>query len=157
MKWGPTSVNSQPARVLFIRTRAEKERLAPALMGSNIEQVLAAPVTAIVAYDERFHDQVTRLFPPYDAKALFEGDAKLRYETAFRNSSLQGAYLILAARALGLDTCPMSGFDNAQVDKVFFGASTWRSNFVCTLGHGDQSKVAPRNPRLSFEEACRLL
>jgi 3-hydroxypropanoate dehydrogenase len=157
MKWGPTSVNANPARLLLLRSPEAKERLYPALLGSNVEQVRSAPVTAIVAYDERYIDLLPRLFPAYDVKPLFEGDAKLTYDTAFRNSSLQGAYLIIAARALGLDTCPMSGFDNQKVDEAFFRGTTWRANFLCTLGHGDAAGLSPRGPRLAFEEACRLL
>jgi 3-hydroxypropanoate dehydrogenase len=158
MKWGPTSVNSMPARIVFIRSAATKARLAPALMGSNREQVAAAPVVALVGYDENFHNNLKRLMPSHGEAAIayFEGDAKMRLDTAFRNSSLQGAYLILAARALGLDTCPMSGFDNNLVDQSFFAGTSLRSNFLCTLGYGDHSKLWPRGPRLSFEEVCEL-
>ncbi|MDR3464398.1 MAG: malonic semialdehyde reductase [Xanthobacteraceae bacterium] len=157
MKWGPTSVNSGPARLVFVQSDAGKEKLYPALMEANVAQVRAAPVTAIVAFDERFFDHVKDLFPAYDATALFAGDRKLRQETAFRNSSMQGAYLIIAARALGLDACPMSGFDNAKVDEAFFQNGTWRSNFICTLGHGDGTKLWPRGPRLAFEDVCRVV
>lgn len=156
MKWGPTSVNANPARILFLKSREAKERLAPALLSSNVEQVLSAPVTAIIAQDEQFTAFLPMLFPAMDVRPLFDGDAKLRSDTAFRNSSLQGAYLILAARALGLDVCPMSGFDNAKVDAEFFAGSSWRSNFLCVLGHGDASAVYPRGPRLTFDEACRI-
>jgi 3-hydroxypropanoate dehydrogenase len=159
MKWGPTSVNCQPARLIFLQSTAAKERLVPALMAAttNAEQVRSAPVTVIVAYDERFHTRVIDQFPAYDATAYFESDEKVRLDTAFRNGSLQGAYLILAARALGLDTCPMSGFDNARVDQEFFSESTLKSNFVCTLGYGDPSKLYPRGPRLGFDEVCQVL
>jgi 3-hydroxypropanoate dehydrogenase len=157
MKWGPTSVNSNPARLVFVRTEDAKARLYPALMELNVAAVRSAPVTAIVAYDERYTERLPELFPAYDAKPLFDADPKLRYDTAFRNSSLQGAYLILAARALGLDTCPMSGFDNAKLDEIFFRGTSWRSNFLCLLGHGDDAGLHPRGPRLAFDDACRLL
>lgn len=156
-KWGPTSVNANPARVLFVRTEEAKRRLYPALMDSNVPQVQDAPVAAIVCYDEAFTDKLPELFPHYDAKPLFDGDPKLAYDTAFRNSSLQGAYLILAARALGLDVCPMSGFDNAKVDAEFLSGTTWRSNFICTLGYGDEAGLYPRGPRVAYEEACRVM
>lgn len=156
-KWGPTSVNSSPVRLVFVRSAEARARLVPALAEFNVEQVRAAPVAAIVAYDERFAEQLPRLFPAYDARPLFDADPKLTYDTAFRNSSLQGAYLILAARALGLDVCPMSGFDNAKLDAAFFAGTSWRSNFLCVLGHGDPAGLYPRGPRLAFDEACRLL
>nr|WP_232537407.1 malonic semialdehyde reductase [Cystobacter fuscus] len=157
MKWGPTSVNSAPARIVFVRSESEKARLYPALMGSNIEQVKSAPVTAIIAYNEKFYEDLPRLFPSYDARHFFTNDPKFSYDTAFRNSSLQGAYLIFAARALGLDACPMSGFDNAEVDRVFFSGTALKSNFICTLGYGDSSKLYPRGPRLAFEEVCTIV
>ncbi|WPB81828.1 malonic semialdehyde reductase [Archangium violaceum] len=157
MKWGPTSVNSMPARLLFVRSEAEKEKLVPCVLGSNIEQIRTAPVTVIVAFDECFFAHSKRLFPAYDATALFANDSRLSEATAFRNSSLQGAYMMFAARALGLDVCPMSGFDNALVDQRFFQGTTWKSNFICTLGYGDESKLYPRGPRLSFEESCRIV
>lgn len=157
MKWGPTSVNSTPARVVFLRTEAAKERLLPALMGANVEQIKSAPVVAIVGYDERFVETLPRMFPSYDVRPLFDANPTLTHDTAFRNSSLQGAYMILAARALGLDVCPMSGFDNAKVDELFLGGTSWRSNFLCVIGHGDTSGLYPRGPRLDFDEACRLM
>ncbi len=156
-KWGPTSLNSLPMRLIFVKSESAKEKLYPTLMGSNVEQVKTAPVTAIVAYDEKFHAHLGKLFPAFDAKPMFETNPKLSADTAFRNGSLQGAYLILAARSLGLDTCPMSGFDNAKVDETFFKGRTWKSNFICTLGHGDKSKLFPRGPRLSFEEVCKII
>jgi 3-hydroxypropanoate dehydrogenase len=122
-KWGPTSANSLPMRIVFIKSNSAKEKLMPALAGSNVEQVRAAPVTAIVAYDQKFYDQLPTLFPAFDARSLFASNSSLSEQTAFRNSSLQGAYLILAARALGLDAGPMSGFDNAKVDQAFFEIS----------------------------------
>jgi 3-hydroxypropanoate dehydrogenase len=158
MKWGPTSANCLPMRAVFVQGAAAKEKLLPALMGGNVDQVKAAPVTAIIAYDEKFYTELPRLFPAMPgAKNMFESNATLSQATAFRNSSLQGGYLILAARALGLDACPMSGFDNGAVDKAFFSGTTWKSNFICNLGYGDASKLFPRGPRLSFEEACKIL
>jgi len=156
-KWGPTSVNSNPARILFITSGEVKERLYPTLLPLNVEQVRSAPVVAVVCYDERYTERLPQLFPAFDAKPLFDADAKLRQETAFRNSSLQGAYLILAARALGLDVCPMSGFDNDALDEALLQGTHWRSNFLCILGHGDAQAVYPRGPRLEFDEACRVV
>jgi 3-hydroxypropanoate dehydrogenase len=158
LKQGPTSANSSPARFLFLRTRYAKEKLAPALSGGNREKTLAAPVTAIVAYDPRFYEKLPKLFPHNsDAMSWFTNNDALAASTAFRNGTLQGAYLILAARALGLDTGPMSGFDNAMVDELFLTDRGWRSNFLCNLGHGDPAGLFPRSPRLDFEEACVLL
>jgi 3-hydroxypropanoate dehydrogenase len=159
MKWGPTTMNSQPARLVFVRSKAGKEKLAPALSPGNREKTMAAPVTVIIAYDLRFYENLPRSFPNNpNAKAVFEGEEKKAHvqTTALRNGSLQGAYLILAARALGFDCGPMSGFDNAKVDAAFFPDGRVKSNFLCNLGHGDPGKVFPRNPRLSFEEACTL-
>lgn len=156
LKWGPTSLNSNPARFLFLTSAAAKEKLISALDPSNIEQVRAAPVAAIIAQDTCFHARSAEMFPAYDATTLFSEDAPLRAETAFRNSSLQGAYAILAARALGYDTCPMSGFDRGRVDEIFFKETSWKSNFLLLIGHGDGSGVYPRGPRLSFEVACRI-
>ncbi|WP_233206352.1 malonic semialdehyde reductase [Haliangium sp. UPWRP_2] len=129
----------------------------PHLLGSNVEQVRAAPVVAIVAYDAHFLDQITRLFPAVDVRPYFAGNEGLIHDTAFRNSTLQGAYFIMAARALGLDVCPMSGFNNAGVDEAFFQDRGWRSNFLCTLGYGDDTRLFPRGPRLSFSEACDIV
>ncbi len=172
MKWGPTSANSCPARILFLRSVEAKQRLVPALAPPNVEKVLAAPVTAIIGLDFRFFDLLPKLFPQSPGfKDMFEKSPELADATARRNSSLQGAYLILAARALGLDCGPMSGFDNAKVDQEFFGAGREmsdcdqeffplthvRSNFLCNIGYGDRSRLFPRNPRLDFEEACALL
>lgn len=158
MKWGPTSANSSPARILFLRTPEAKERLRPALMSANVDKTLQAPVTAILAYDLKFYEHVPRLFPNNPAmREIFSRSADLAQTNAFRNGSLQGGYFILAARALGLDCGPMSGFDNAKVDAEFFPTSPWKSNFLCNLGYGDHSKLFPRNPRLDFDEACRLL
>jgi 3-hydroxypropanoate dehydrogenase len=158
MKWGPTSANSSPARIVFLRTKEAKERLRPALMPLNVDKTLQAPVTAILAYDLKFFEHLPKLFPMKpDMKNMFSGSAELAQITAFRNGTLQGGYFILAARALGLDCGPMSGFDNAKVDAEFFPSSSVKSNFLCNLGYGDHSKLFPRSPRLDFEEACQLL
>jgi 3-hydroxypropanoate dehydrogenase len=158
LKWGPTSNNCSPARFVFLRTREAKERLRPALMPGNLDKVLQAPVTAIIATDQAFFEKLPQLLPHNpNAIHLYKGNPALAQSTASRNGTLQGAYLIIAARALGLDCGPMSGFDNAMVDAEFFAGTSIRSNFLCNLGLGDPSKVFPRSPRLTFEEACRLL
>jgi 3-hydroxypropanoate dehydrogenase len=160
MKWGPTTFNTQPGRFVFVRSKEAKEKLAPALTPANLEKTMQAPVTAIVAYDLRFYENLPKTLPHRpEANKAFMGDEKLAHaeRTAFRNSSLQGAYLIIAARALGLDCGPMSGFDNAKVDAAFFADGRWKSNFLCNMGRGDATKVIPRNPRLTFEEACRIV
>jgi 3-hydroxypropanoate dehydrogenase len=158
LRWGPTSANSSPARFVFLRTPEAKERLRPALAPGNVAQTMAAPVTAIVAYDLRFYEQLPRLFPAVPAMHdMFARDADLAEATARRNSSLEGAYMILAARAVGLDCGPMSGFDNAKVDQEFFPGGRVHSNFLCNLGHGNAAKAHPRGPRLLFDEACTLL
>ena len=153
-KWGPTSANSLPMRIVFVKSNSAKEKLMPALSGSNVEQVRAAPVTAIVAYDQKFYDQLPTLFPAFDARSMFASNPSLSEQSALRNGSLQGAYFILAVRALGLDTGPMSGFDNAKVDQAFFENSSWKSNFLCNIGYGDATKLHPRGPRLGFDQAC---
>jgi len=153
-KWGPTSANSSPMRIVFVKSKSAKEKLLPAVTGSNVEQVRAAPVTAIIAYDQKFYDQLPALFPAFDARSLFAANPSLSEQTAFRNGSLQGAYFILAARAIGLDTGPMSGFDNASVDRIFFENTSWKSNFLCNIGYGDAAKLYPRGPRLDFDKAC---
>jgi 3-hydroxypropanoate dehydrogenase len=153
MKLGPTSANCSPARLVFVRTPEGKEKLKPALSAGNIEKVMAAPVTVIVAQEPLFYQHLPTLFPPADAKAWFSGNPDLAEETAFRNSSLQGAYLMLAARALGIDSGAMSGFDKNKVDRAFFAASGWKSNFLINLGHGVAEHPFPRLPKLSFEEA----
>jgi 3-hydroxypropanoate dehydrogenase len=158
LKWGPTSANSSPARFLFLRTREAKERLRPALSPGNVEKTMQAPVTVIVAYDPKFFDYLPRLFPHNpDARSWFAPNEAFAAETAFRNGTLQGAYFIVAARALGLDCGPMSGFDKAKVDEEFFSYRGWKSNFLCNLGHGDPEGLFSRSPRLDFEEACELL
>lgn len=156
LKWGPTSANSSPARFVFVRSPEAKKKLAPALDDGNREKTLAAPVTVIVAHDLDFHEKLPYLFPHTDAKSWFDGPREKRETPAFRNGTLQGAYLILAARSLGLDTGPMSGFDNAKVDEAFFKGTQVKSNFLVNLGHGDASKLFPRSPRLSFDEAARI-
>ncbi len=171
MKWGPTSMNGCPARILFLRTKESKERLRPALVPGNVEKTMAAPVTAIIANDMKFYEKLPKLMPHYaKAASLFEDSPELAEATAKRNATLQGAYFMLAARALGLDCGPMSGFDNAKVDQEFFGAGLERegvcqeyspgrlkSNFLCNLGFGDPAGLRPRLPRLDFGEACKLL
>jgi 3-hydroxypropanoate dehydrogenase len=158
MKFGPTSMNCTPARFLFLRTREAKERLRPFLMQANVDKTMAAPVTAVVAYDLKFYERLPQLFPHYaGAREIFANNPELAQITAMRNGTLQGGYFILAARALGLDCGPMSGFDNAKVDAEFFAGEPVKSNFLCNLGYGDASKLFPRNPRLAFDEACRVL
>jgi 3-hydroxypropanoate dehydrogenase len=156
-RWGPTSANSSPARFVFLESEAGKARLLPALAPTNVEKTKSAPVTVIVAWDAEFHEKLPKLFPHADIRSLFAGNASLAEETAFRNSSLQGGYFILAARALGLDCGPMSGFDKAKVNAEFFPDGKWKANFLCNLGYGDRSKLYPRNPRLDFDEACKVL
>lgn len=153
---GPTSANCSPGRFVFVKTAEAKEKLRPALSAGNVNKTMAAPVTVIVAMDMAFFDQLPRLFPHADARSWFVGNDELVRATAFRNSSLQGAYLIMAARALGLDAGPMSGFDAAQVDEAFFAGTTIRSNFLVNLGYGDRTKLHPRNPRLSFGDIARI-
>jgi len=154
---GPTSANSSPARFVFLTTPEAKARLKPVLAPGNVEKTMAAPVTAIIAWDTQFHEILPRLFPQFDMRSYFVGNQSLIDETAFRNSSLQGAYFILAARALGLDCGPMSGFDASKLNAEFFPDGKWKANFLCNLGYGDQSKLTPRNPRLGFEEAAIVL
>lgn len=155
-KMGPTSANCCPARVVFVRSREAKAKLEPALSESNRAKTMAAPVVAILGMDLEFYEKLPMLFPHADARSWFAGKPRLIEDTAFRNSSLEGAYLILAARALGIDTGPMSGFDNAKVDEAFFAGTAVRSNFICSLGYGDPGKLFPRSPRLPFDQACRI-
>ena len=157
LRMGPTSANSSPARFVFLRTPDAKERLRAALSPGNVDKTMSAPVVTIVAYDPQFFEQLPKLFPHADARAWFAGNETLATETAFRNGTLQGAYLIMAARAVGLDAGPMSGFDRAKVDEAFFADSGWKSNFLVNLGHGDGTGQFPRSPRLTFDEACVLL
>lgn len=156
-RWGPTSANSTPARFVFLETEAAKARLLPALAPLNVEKTKAAPVTVIVAWDTEFHEKLPKLMPHADMRSYFVGKQGLIDETAFRNSSLQGGYFILAARALGLDRGPMSGFDQAKVNAEFFPDGKWKANFLCNIGYGDHGKLFPRSPRLAFEEACQVL
>ena len=157
LKWGPTSGNSLPGRFVFVVSAAAKARLRPALEAGNVDKTMSAPATVIVAYDSRFYELLGKTNPRSKARALFEGNPAIAAETAFRNGSLQGAYLILAARALGLDCGPMSGFDAARLDAEFFPDRRWRSNFLVNLGYGDRALLHPREPRLDFGEACELL
>ncbi len=157
MKWAPTSANCSPARIVFVRSAAAKQRLLPAMAPGNVEKTRTAPVTAIIAHDTEFHEKLPKLFLQADARSWFAGNPALIDTTAFRNGTLQGAYLIIAARSLGLDAGPMSGFDNAKVDQEFFPDGKVKSNFMVNLGYGDHTKLFPRNPRLSFSDAAQIL
>ncbi|MCP1336413.1 malonic semialdehyde reductase [Futiania mangrovi] len=157
LKQGPTSANCSPARFVFVKSAEAKERLSPHLSSGNRAKTMAAPVTAIVAHDMAFYDRLPELFPHQDARSWFTGNDGVIAETAFRNGTLQGAYLIVAARALGLDCGPMSGFDKAGVDEAFFAGTAIRSNFLVNIGHGVPEKLHPRNPRLGFADACQIL
>jgi 3-hydroxypropanoate dehydrogenase len=157
MKWGPTSANSSPARIVFVKSGPAKEKLLSCVSPGNLEKTKSAPITAIIAGDMEFYEKLPKLAPHVDAKAWFVGNKELIEKTVMRNGSLQGAYLMIAARAYGVDCGPMSGFDNAKVDEAFFNGTTWRSNFICNLGYGEPSQLKPRAPRLSFEEACKIL
>jgi 3-hydroxypropanoate dehydrogenase len=153
-KMAPTSANCSPMRLVFVTTPEGKARLKPALAAGNLDKTMAAPVTAIIANDTRFFEELPRLFPHADAKSWFAGNEALAAATAMRNGTLQGAYLMLAARALGLDCGPMSGFDPARIDAEFFPDGRFKSNFLCNLGYGDPSKLFPRSPRFEFDEVC---
>ncbi|MDO9091856.1 MAG: malonic semialdehyde reductase [Rubrivivax sp.] len=157
MKWGPTSANSSPARLAFVRSAEAKARLVACVSPGNQAKVQEAPVTVIIGMDMAFYERLPQLFPHTDARSWFEGKDEMIRSTAFRNSSLQGGYLIMAARALGLGCGPMSGFDASRVDTEFWAGTTVKTNFICTLGHGNPAKVLPRSPRLSFDEACQLV
>ncbi|MBY0421156.1 MAG: malonic semialdehyde reductase [Parvularculaceae bacterium] len=157
MKWGPTSANCSPARFVFLATKAAKERLKPYLSPGNVDKTMSAPLVVVIGSDYAFYEKLPQLFPHTDAKSWFVGNERLIETTAFRNGTLQGAYLMIAARSLGLDCGPMSGFDNAGVDKEFFGGTTIRSNFICNIGYGTDENLFPRSPRLAFDEACRVL
>ncbi|HRD79016.1 MAG TPA: malonic semialdehyde reductase [Hyphomicrobiaceae bacterium] len=157
LRWGPTSANCQPARIVFVKSAAAKARLKPFLSANNTDKTMAAPVTAIVGHDLRFYEHLPRMFPHnLTARSWFEGKADHIAATAMRNSSLQGAYMILAARAHGLDCGPMSGFDNAGVDREFFPEGTIKSNFICNLGYGDPAGLHARGPRFSFDEMAQI-
>jgi len=158
MKWGPTSANSSPARFVFLVSHKAKERIKPHLSANNVNKVMTAPVCVIVAYDTEFYDKLPKLFPHNpDARSWFAKDKQVAEKNAFRNGSLQGAYFMIAARALGLDCGPMSGFNNEGVDREFFPDGKVKSNFICSIGHGDPKAVFARSPRLSFDEACKIL
>ena len=156
MKMGPTSANCSPARIIFVKSKA-KERLKPHLQEANKEKTMQAPVCAIIGYDLKFYEYLPKLFPHVDAKSWFEGKPEFIKTTAFRNGSLQGAYLIIAARSLGLDCGPMSGFNNEGVDKEFFAGTDIKSNFLCNIGYGDPAGLMPRSPRFSFDEMAKIL
>jgi nitroreductase len=155
-KWGPTSANCSPARMVFVKSEPARAKLLECMIHGNVEKTRSAPVIAVIGMDVEFYERLPRLYPATDARAWFLGNQPLIDATAFRNSSLQGAYLMLAARALGLDCGPMSGFDPAKVNNAFFAGSTVKVNFVCALGYGEAAKLRPRGPRLSFDEACRI-
>ena len=160
MQWAPTTMNTNPARILFLRSAEAKARLQPALSPGNLDKTMAAPVTAIIGFDTQFYELLPKLFPHnQNARSLFAGEEKKAHAetTAFRNGSMQGGYFILAARSIGLDCGPMSGFNNAKVDAEFFAGTGIKSNFLCNLGYGDPAKVMPRNPRPAFDEVCKLL
>ncbi len=156
VKMAPTSANCLPSRIVFVRTKEGKEKLKPALSAGNLDKTMAAPVCAIIGYDLEFFELLPRLYPQADMKKNFVGNPEAAKTAAFRNGSMQGGYFILAARALGLDCGPMSGYDNAKVDEAFFPGGKVKSNFLCNIGYGDAAKIRPRNPRLGFDEACTL-
>lgn len=156
LKWAPTSANCSPARFVFVKSAEAKAKLKPALAEGNLEKTMAAPVTVIVAADHTFYEKLPELFPHADARSWFVGNQALIESTAKRNSILQGAYLLMAARALGLDCGPLSGFDNAKVDAAFFADTPVKSDFLINLGYGDADKLFPRSPRLAFADACRI-
>lgn len=156
MKWGPTSSNTCPGRFVFVKSPAAKEKLLACVAKGNFEKTKTAPVVAIIAHDMEFYEKLPKLAPHADVRKNYLGKPELIQETAFRNGTLQGAYLMIAARSLGLDCGPMSGFDNKKLDEAFFAGTAWRSNFICALGHGDPAKLHPRAPRLDFDEACRV-
>ncbi|MFZ6742750.1 malonic semialdehyde reductase [Undibacterium sp. JH2W] len=157
MKWGSTSANCSPARIVFVRSDAEKQKLLDCVSQGNFEKTKTAPVTAIVGMDMEFFEKLPQLFPHADARSWFAGNQANIDATAFRNSSLQGAYFMLAARALGLDCGPMSGFDADKLNATFFAGTTVKVNFICNLGYGDAQQLFPRSPRLSFDEACKIV
>lgn len=156
-RMGPTTANSCPARFVFVRSDAGKARLRPHLSAGNVEKVMSAPVTAIIAHDLAFYDHLPKLFPHEDARPWFAGKEEHIRLTALRNGTLQGAYLLIAARALGFDCGPMSGFDNAGVDAEFFADTTYRSNFLCCIGRGDPEGIFPRHPRFAFDDVCQVV
>jgi len=157
MKWGATSANCSPARFVFVTGDEARERLKPFLSGANAAKTMQAPCCVIIAHDAEFYEKLPELFPHTDARSWFAGNEKLAADTAFRNGTLQGAYFMIAARALGLDCGPMSGFDNAGVDREFLSGTTWKSNFLCNIGYGSDENLFPRSPRLAFDDACRIV
>jgi nitroreductase len=157
VKWASTSMNAQPARYVFVKSAEAKARLKPALAAGNADKTMAAPLCVIVAHDSNFQSHITEQFKAFDARPMFDGNAALTETTAFRGGSMQGAYLILAARSLGLDCGPMSGFDNAAVDQAFFADGRFKSNFLINLGYGDASGNHPRGPRLGFDAVCQIV
>ena len=157
MKWGPTSANTCPVRIVFVKSQEAKEKLLPCVAPGNVEKTKAAPVTVIIAKDMEFYEQLPKLFPHAPARSWFAGNQPFIESTASQSSTLQGAYFMIAARALGLDCGPMAGFDNAKVDEAFLKGTSWKSNFLCNIGHGDPSKLFPRSPRLEFNEACKII
>lgn len=156
-KMGPTSTNCSPARFVFVKSEAEKVKFEPALLPNNISKVMTAPVVAIIGYDLDFSDHMTKLFPHMDVAPMYKGNNEMNVSTAFRNSSLQGAYLMMVARAMGLDCGPMSGFNNQLVDETFFSNTNIKSNFLCCIGYGDSTKIFQRLPRLDFDEVCKII
>jgi len=156
LRWGPTSANCCPARIVFVRSPEAKAKLLPAMIEGNVEKTRTAPVTAVIGYDLEFHEHLPRLFPHTDARSWFAGYQPLIESTAFRNGTLQGAYLIMAARALGLDCGPMSGFDADKINAAFFAGTSTRANFLCNLGYGRPEALFPRSPRFEFEDVCRI-
>lgn len=157
MKWGPTSLNSQAGRFVFLRSKESRERLRPALSAGNLDKTMAAPITVIVAIDNLFYEYLPTLFPAYDARPMFKANPAIAEKTGFRDGTLQGAYFIIAARMLGLDCGPMAGFDADKVNAEFFPDGRWRANFLINLGYGDPAGNYPRNPRLGFDEVARIL
>lgn len=157
MKWGPTSANCSPARIVFVKSPQAKEKLLACMNAGNIEKTRTAPVTAIIGMDMEFYEKLPQLFPHTDARSWFAGNQPLIDATAMRNSSLQGGYFIMAARAVGLDCAPMSGFNADKMNEAFFAGTSVKANFVCSIGYGDSSKVHARGPRLSFDEACKII
>ena len=157
MKWGPTSANCSPVRMVFVRSGEQKAKLLACMSPGNVEKTRTAPVTAIIGMDMAFYEQLPQLFPHADAKSWFVGNPALIEATAFRNSSLQGGYFILAARAIGLDAGPMSGFDASRVEDLFFAGTQIKVNFICNLGYGDRTKLFERSPRMAFDQACSII
>ena len=157
MKWGPTSANTCPARIVFVKSKEAKDKLLPCMAPGNVEKTKTAPVNVIIAQDMEFYEKLPKLFPHAPARSWFAGNQPFIESTASQSSTLQGAYFMIAARSLGLDCGPMGGFDNAKVDEAFFKGTSWKSNFICNIGHGDPNKLLLRSPRLDFNEACKIV